>query len=93
MHKQYEATGFLSTLMVGMQFQAIKKPNKERMYLTNGDHAVYTYFTVEFTTAFNRSIVLSHTIQIQNSSHLTKLSHHINAAHGGLAEQMHHEDY
>lgn len=76
MHKQYEATGFLSTLMVGMQFQAIKaitKLNKERVYLTNGDHAVYTYFTAEFTTAFNKSIVLSHTIQ--NSSHLTNLSH------------------
>ena len=73
MHKQYEATGLLSTQMVGMQFQAIKKPKKERVYLTNGDHAVHTYFTVEFTTAFNKSIVLRHTIQ--NSSHLTKLSH------------------
>ena len=72
MHK-YEATGFLSTLTVGMQFQAIKKLNKERVYFTNRDHAVYTYLTVQFTTAFNKSIVLSHTTQ--NSRQLTKLSH------------------
>lgn len=72
-HKQYKATGSLSTLMVGMRFQAIKKLNKERVYLTNGDHAVYTYFTVQFTTAFKKSVGLSHTVQ--NSRHLTELHH------------------
>jgi len=41
-HKKHEATGFLSALLVGMQFQAVKKLNKEKVYLTNGDHAVYT---------------------------------------------------
>lgn len=73
MHKQDEVTGFLSTLTVGMQFQAIKKLNKERVYLTIRDHTVCRYFTVQLTTAFSKSIVLSHTIQ--NSRHLTKLNH------------------
>lgn len=34
MHKQYKAAGFLSALKVGMQFQAIEKLNKGRVYLT-----------------------------------------------------------
>lgn len=73
MHKQHEVTGFLSTSMAGLQFQDIKKLKKERVYLTSRYHTVYRYFTVQLTTAFIKSIVLSHTTQ--NSRHLTKLSH------------------